>query len=503
MNKPQAKNYSFATALAGRQALQPFLGFTLVEMIVAVAVFAVLALGVISLVSNVFSVNLQQGGLLSDADQARKLAFQITQETRSAVTSATGAYALDTAGAQNLVFYSQSDNAPDIEKIRYFFQNNKLYKGVIKPTGTPPVYNAGSEVVRVVQNNLANGVNPIFYYYDGSYNGVVDNFLQQPVSVTAVKYVKVNIQVFNKAGVKNTNIYAVTAGGTVRSLKVNLAGNPPPPPQPPTVNIQGNGSDGPVTIAYNTNATLSWTSANATTCTASGAWSGSKGVSGNQSTGNLTSTQTYSLSCTGAGGTTQDSVTVQVSPPPAPTVDILANGAQGPITVNYNSVVTLTWSSTTATTCSASGGWSGTKSTSGSFNTAALTTSQTFTLSCTGPGGSGQDSVTVNVNPAPPVQPSCVSTAPEANKTARNDNGPFNLFAYGVQDATSVNFQVTLAAGGGSTVNVTGASQGGGTWKGTITLSTIPTKGIYNVSTFMSNASYTNVLCGTTSFNRR
>ena len=63
---------------------------------------------------------------------------------------------------------------------------------------------------------------------------------------------------------------------------------------------------------------------NATTCTASGGWSGSKATSGSQTLTNLTSTATYTLTCTGTGGSGSNSATVTVTGggggtnPPAP-----------------------------------------------------------------------------------------------------------------------------------------------------------------------------------------
>ena len=88
----------------------------------------------------------------------------------------------------------------------------------------------------------------------------------------------------------------------------------------PTVDIKANNSNGPVTIPYNTATTLSWTSTNTTSCTASSTpsgWSGSKAITGSESTGNLTAQKTFTLSCTGLGGTISDSVTVNV-PAPVP-----------------------------------------------------------------------------------------------------------------------------------------------------------------------------------------
>ena len=62
---------------------------------------------------------------------------------------------------------------------------------------------------------------------------------------------------------------------------------------------------------------LTWSSTNAAGCTASGGWSGALAVSGTQSTGPLTATSTYTLACTGPGGTNQTSVVVTVQPIPS------------------------------------------------------------------------------------------------------------------------------------------------------------------------------------------
>ena len=91
---------------------------------------------------------------------------------------------------------------------------------------------------------------------------------------------------------------------------------------------------------------------------------------------------------------------------PAPTVSLAAN----PTSVTVGSATTLTWSSANATSCTASGGWSGSEPTSGSTVTGNLTANTTFTLTCSGVSGSSSQSVTVTVTgqstcptPTPPV----------------------------------------------------------------------------------------------------
>ena len=75
-------------------------GFTLIELLVAIFGFGLIIWGLIGLMSNIFFSSGQQSGLLSDTDQARRLAFQIAKELRNGQTGSNGSYVLDTAGDQ-------------------------------------------------------------------------------------------------------------------------------------------------------------------------------------------------------------------------------------------------------------------------------------------------------------------------------------------------------------------------------------------------------------------
>src|SRR5215510_3309772 len=89
----------------------------------------------------------------------------------------------------------------------------------------------------------------------------------------------------------------------------------------------------------------------------------------------------------------------------APTVSLTAS----PTSVAIGGSSMLTWSSTDAISCSASGAWSGTKAASGNQLSAALTTTTAFNLACTGPGGNASTSVIVSVVPAPGALPAWVN----------------------------------------------------------------------------------------------
>jgi hypothetical protein len=73
----------------------------------------------------------------------------------------------------------------------------------------------------------------------------------------------------------------------------------------------------PASIAAGGSSTLSWSSANATSCTASAAppdarWSGAQATSGTATVTGLSATTIFTLSCSGAGGTQARSATVTV-----------------------------------------------------------------------------------------------------------------------------------------------------------------------------------------------
>lgn len=96
---------------------------------------------------------------------------------------------------------------------------------------------------------------------------------------------------------------------------------PPPPPPPPTLTLTAS----PTTITSGNSSTLTWVSTDATSCTASDGWSGSKATSGTQSV-NPTVTTTYTLTCSGASSVSKSVIVTVTSATDTtpPTVSISA-----------------------------------------------------------------------------------------------------------------------------------------------------------------------------------
>ena len=188
------------------------------------------------------------------------------------------------------------------------------------------------------------------------------------------------------------------------TIKPATVGSPPSPaPSAPTVTLSAN----PAQVPVQGSSTLTWTTGNVSSCTASGGWSGPRVTTGSESISALSATTSFRLECTGAGGT--QAATAQVLVVAAPTVVLTASAAR----ITSGGTVTLQWSSTNAAACFAGGSWAGSRSTSGSEVSSAVTVPATFSLTCTGIGGSANGSVAVAVDgPTPP--PAAGTTPPPA-----------------------------------------------------------------------------------------
>lgn len=90
-----------------------------------------------------------------------------------------------------------------------------------------------------------------------------------------------------------------------------------------------------------------------------------------------------------------------------PTVTLTAT----PTLVNYGAAATLTWTIANATSCTGTnmpaGNWSTGTSDAVGVTTGSLIIDKTYTLNCTGPGGSASSTVTVNVRPSAPIPHGC------------------------------------------------------------------------------------------------
>lgn len=232
-----------------------------------------------------------------------------TLSITATTTPTSGTWNLDT---QTTVTVSGSATGP----ITYSF-----WKNCANPTNTPSVANADPSC----------GALPVDPGGDESCTLNSAGIKCEGVSAATKDF----FATYTAAGTFTPKIIVERADATsVESRKTVTVSNPIA-----TVNIKANDSDGPITIAYNTAATVSWLSTNTTACSVATSttpiWTG---TSGSQSTEFLLRSQTYTLNCTGvAGDTPTDSVVVNVAPPTlSATVNVTPTTGQAPLTTTIS-----------------------------------------------------------------------------------------------------------------------------------------------------------------------
>jgi len=242
------------------------------------------------------------------------------------------------------------------------------------------------------------------------------------------------------------NLTATGPGGTVyASASVTVNSVPPPPPLPTISSFTATPS---TFAAGGGTTTFNWTSSNATSASIDHSV-GSVSVNGS-TTASVTTTTTYTLTVTNITGSTQASVTVTVSPP----IPSITSFTALPSTLPFGGgTVTLTWTTSNITSVTIDNGV-GSVATNGN-TTKAITTSTTFNLTATGPGGTVFASASVTVSPPPPLP---VATSFTATPSTLAFGGGNVTLAWTSTNATSASIDQgvgSVAVNSSTVVNTT------------------------------------------------
>lgn len=195
-------------------------GFSLAEIVVAVAIAAAIFMAVFNFGTNIFSFNSNAQKNLSAQSDGRRVLKNMVKELRSASPSSLGSYPIALASTTAMTFFVNLDGDIYKEQVRYFLQGTELKRGTIKPSGSPLTYNPANEQVITLVRDINNGSTPIFEYFDSSYAGT-STPLTQPVQTTKVRLVRITLEI-EKDPNKSLGPVIVTSQVFLRNLKDNL-----------------------------------------------------------------------------------------------------------------------------------------------------------------------------------------------------------------------------------------------------------------------------------------
>ena len=192
-------------------------GYTLMEIVVVLAIFIILALLSAAFIIQGFRSTTFGYEQNTAVQNAKKIINAMIQELREARRSDAGDYLLDIVEEQNFSFYSDIDSDENIEKVRYYIDGDTFKKGLIEPTGDPLEYLVSNEIIIEIAQYINNQAETAFTYYDTNNNLIADPAADKDDIRLVKVYLKINV-----TPEKAPNDYIVEMDIHIRNLKDNL-----------------------------------------------------------------------------------------------------------------------------------------------------------------------------------------------------------------------------------------------------------------------------------------
>jgi len=199
-------------------------GFSLIELVVAVAVSVAVVFLVTAFARNLFVLNLSAQSRMTAILESRKVLGTMVAELRSTAPSALGSYPIESVATSSVVFFVDVNSDEASDRLRYFFDpvSRSVKRGVVLASGSPPSYALGSETFSTLITGVSNDeFLPLFEYYDGEYDGS-STPLPWPVNIPDIRLVKINIRIERDPNRTPTEFMVISSQATLRNLKDNI-----------------------------------------------------------------------------------------------------------------------------------------------------------------------------------------------------------------------------------------------------------------------------------------
>ncbi|MBU4360349.1 prepilin-type N-terminal cleavage/methylation domain-containing protein [Candidatus Parcubacteria bacterium] len=190
-------------------------GFTLLELIVAISIFVLATFAVSAFIVQSFraqNFSLEQSGAITEA---RRGIETLVKELREALPGDTGAYPIEFANDQEIIFYADYDRDNAIEKVHYWLDGSDFKKNVIEASGSPLSYSEEGET-EIISRFVRNNTTTIFTYYDGDYTTSAT-----PADPNNVKLIHIYLKINVNPQRAPTN-FELESDVSLRNLKENL-----------------------------------------------------------------------------------------------------------------------------------------------------------------------------------------------------------------------------------------------------------------------------------------
>ena len=196
-------------------------GFTLLEILIGSAIAITLVAGVMFLQFTLGGTQLEAFRNYVNTSEADAITSKFIKEIRPSKQSDNGAYLLETLSDFEIVFYSDIDYDGPVERVRYTLIDTVLEKGITEPSGDPIEYLPANETVVTISENVRNGTEPLFYYYNSGWpDDQINNPLPDEARLSDTKSVRIKLMVNSNPAISENN-YVTESTTSIRMLKTN------------------------------------------------------------------------------------------------------------------------------------------------------------------------------------------------------------------------------------------------------------------------------------------
>lgn len=195
-------------------------GFTLVETIIAIALFTVLLLALFGSVTQIYKYNSMTIEQSNEIEVARKGLLTWVRDAREMTFGANGAFPIGRAESHRIGFFSDIDKDLNVEYVEYRLSSTTLYKDTYEPIGNPPTYSTTTptrtEILSEYVQNLSQGQVTFRYY---SESGAL---IASPMAmISDIRYMRINL-IVNIDPARSPGEFMLQGSAMPRNLKENL-----------------------------------------------------------------------------------------------------------------------------------------------------------------------------------------------------------------------------------------------------------------------------------------
>ena len=191
-------------------------GMTFVEMIVVLAIFALLSMVIMNTVASFYRYNAYTIAQSYQVTQARRGVDTMVRDIREMTFADDGAFPLVARATNTIMFYSDIDDDQSVELVEFSLASTSLYKYIYDAVGSPPSYSTSSPDETLLISEYVNNISEsydTFTYYDT--NGTVAT---SGASIADIRFIDVGV-IINIDPIRDPGEFLLRSSASLRNLK--------------------------------------------------------------------------------------------------------------------------------------------------------------------------------------------------------------------------------------------------------------------------------------------